>query len=231
MNCWDILGIEPTGDLERIRQAYERQMKFASEDDARALEQALREAMGDEPSERAFSQNRADAQHETAQSTAETDQEHDVEERVLSAGEAQIAREVVIQIKALMNDDRRQQDSGIWKAILCESPADQPVLRREIARQLEPRIRPMAENGGLPVSVAQFLGDWFDWSSAREASQAAAPRHQDSRHSDPRNYPEPDMASEQDSPDQPPMTNFWPAVIGWIVGLVILATIFGGMGQ
>jgi len=26
------------------------------------------------------------------------------------------------------------------------------------------------------------------------------------------------------------MVNFWPAVIGWIAGLVILATLFGGMG-
>jgi hypothetical protein len=31
--------------------------------------------------------------------------------------------------------------------------------------------------------------------------------------------------------EQPPqMMNFWPAVIGWIVGLAILAALFGGMG-
>ncbi|MCC4272031.1 J domain-containing protein [Marinobacter nauticus] len=35
MNCWDLLGIEPTGDQDRIRQAYERQLKFASGDEAR----------------------------------------------------------------------------------------------------------------------------------------------------------------------------------------------------
>jgi len=34
MNCWDLLGIEPTGDQDRIRQAYERQLKFASGDEA-----------------------------------------------------------------------------------------------------------------------------------------------------------------------------------------------------
>ncbi|EMP56778.1 hypothetical protein MSNKSG1_05571 [Marinobacter santoriniensis NKSG1] len=26
------------------------------------------------------------------------------------------------------------------------------------------------------------------------------------------------------------MVNFWPAVVGWIIGLAILAAIFGGMG-
>ena len=46
MNCWDLLGIEPTGDQDRIRQAYERQLKFASGDEAQALERAYREATG-----------------------------------------------------------------------------------------------------------------------------------------------------------------------------------------
>ncbi|MFO8142696.1 MAG: J domain-containing protein [Marinobacter sp.] len=213
MTCWNILGIEPTADLERIRQAYESQMKFASDDEARALEQAFQEAIDDD--------------------------------RELDAGQAQIAREVVIQIKALMNSDHRQQDVGIWKAILCEPPADQPALRREIGRQLEARIRPMAENGAFPAAVAQFLGDWFDWSSVRSANQVAELGNPDagnvdtlnadfgnvdSRNPDSHNYPESDKAPDQDSPEQPPMTNFWPAVIGWIAGLIILATIFGGMG-
>ncbi|GGC71175.1 molecular chaperone DnaJ [Marinobacter halophilus] len=232
MTCWDILGIEPTDDLERIRQAYERQTKFASEDEARALEHALQEAMGDVPPVRESAQSRVEDLN-SAPNHAEAvapDEEYE-----LDATEAQIAREVVIQIKALMNDDHRQQDAGIWKAILCEPPADELAMRREIGRQLEPRVRPMAENGAFSVAVTRFLGDWFDWSSVRSASPVADSGNPDSEHVDPRNSdlrnsdlhndPESDMA-----PEQPPMTNFWPAVIGWIVGLVILATIFGGMG-
>ena len=46
MNCWDILGIEPTDNRERIRQAYEQQMKFASDHEAEALRQAYQEATG-----------------------------------------------------------------------------------------------------------------------------------------------------------------------------------------
>ena len=223
MNCWDILGIEPTGDHERIRQAYERQMKFASDNEAQALEQAFREATGGTPAASVAAQPGPVAREVRQEQTAESGVESNAD-RALDAHEAQVVREVVIQIKALMNDNQRQQDAGIWKAILCEPPADQLPLRREIAKSLEPQIRPMAENGSFPRPVAQFLGDWFDWFSVREASHEP----------DPRNYPDEEVSREQasaDQADQPPqMVNFWPAVIGWIVGLVILATLFGGMG-
>ena len=45
------------------------------------------------------------------------------------------------------------------------------------------------------------------------------------------------MEAEKSAGDQEPqeelppqMVNFWPAVIGWIVGLAVLATLFSGMG-
>src|SRR5680860_362036 len=49
MNCWDLLGIEPTSDRQRVEQAYQQQLKFASSDEARSLEQAFREATGAAP--------------------------------------------------------------------------------------------------------------------------------------------------------------------------------------
>ncbi|MFV8572548.1 J domain-containing protein [Marinobacter sp. SBS5] len=204
MSCWEILGIEPTGDREEIRQAYERQMKFASAEEARKLDQAYREAAGGEP--------RANPVSSPEPSSAEDEQ--------LDANESQIVREVVIQIKALMNDSGRQQDAGIWKAILCEPPADQLPLRREIGRQLEAWIRPLAENGSLSQSVARFLGEWFEWFSVQEV---ITEQEQQSR----------DLEAREPSVEEEPLsqtTNFWPAVIGWIIGLVILTMIFGGMG-
>lgn len=224
MNCWEILGIEPTQDRNRIRQAYESQMKFASEQEAKALEQAFREATGEMPESATPEAAPAPAEELVVPaSTVERDAENDQAE-ALSANDAQIVREVVIQVKALLNDDNRQQDAGIWKAILCEPPADQPSMRQEIGRQLEPQLRPMAENGSFPQPVAQFLGDWFHWFSVSEASQEP----------DARRYPEDSRAADQtpaEEEDQPPqMVNFWPAVIGWIVGLAVLAMIFGGMG-
>lgn len=212
MNCWEILGIEPTDDRRRIQDAYEQQLKFASESEAKSLEQAFREAVGDAPAPAA-------RPADTAQPGQPTDEAEEASERPLDANDGQVVREVVIQIKALLNDSSRSKDAGIWQAILCEPPADQQQLRREIGRQLEPQVRPMAENGTFPAPVAQFLGEWFGWFSMEETPEVA----------DERNYPEPGMAEEQG--DQPPqMVNFWPAVIGWIVGLVILATLFGGMG-
>ncbi|WP_449286980.1 J domain-containing protein [Marinobacter sp. PE14] len=212
MNCWEILGIDPTGDRRKIQDAYEQQLKFASEDEAKSLEAAFREAVGDDPGP-------VKRASETAQTESHREVQDQEPDRPLDANEGQVVREVVIQIKALLNDSSRSKDPGIWKAILDEPPADEPLLRREIGRQLEPQIRPMAENGSFPAPVAQFLGEWFGWFTIEQAPEAA----------DDRNYPEPDMAEEQD--EQPPqMVNFWPAVIGWIVGLAILATLFGGMG-
>ncbi|WP_375191264.1 J domain-containing protein [Marinobacter sp.] len=196
MNCWEILGIDPTGDRRKIQDAYEQQLKFASDEEARRLDQAYREAVGEAPEPSIESSSRP-----------------------LDANEGQVVREVVIQIKALLNDATRSKDAGIWKAILCEPPADEPALRAEIGRQLEPQLRPIAENGSFPQPVAHFLGEWFGWFSPEQAPQPLDERHGA------------EGDESEDLPEQPPqMVNFWPAVIGWIVGLVILATLFGGMG-
>ena len=205
MNCWEVLGIEPTEDRQRIQLAYEQQLKFASGEEAETLDRAFREATGDAP--------RAEAV------TTPVSNQSPEPDRTLDANEGQIVREVVIQINALLNDSGRSRDVGIWKAILCEPPADEAPVRREIARQLEPQVRPMAENGSLPAPVAQFLGDWFEWGSLQDmVEQADEPQASNA-----------EMNAED--ADQPPqMVNFWPAVIGWIVGLAILATLFGGMG-
>ncbi|MFP3978502.1 MULTISPECIES: hypothetical protein [Marinobacter] len=143
-------------------------------------------------------------------------------DRDLDASEGQVVREVVIQIKALLNDPGRSRDVGIWKAILREPPADQVLLRQELGRQLEPQLRPMAENGSFPPPVVIFLAEWFEWQSLQEVAALEEER----RYPD----PDPDPSRESLDDDSPQMVNFWPAVIGWIIGLVILATIFGGMG-
>lgn len=209
MNCWEILGIEPTGDRRQIQQAYEQQMKFASGEEAEKLQQAFRQATGEVPDELATA---ADAPEEVSPESA-------TPEPQLDGNDGQIVREVVIQIKALLNDSGRSADAGIWKAILCEPPADKPPIRREIASQLEPQVRPMAENGSLSLPVAQFLGEWFDWRSLKDVAEPA----------DIRNYPEPEDAASGEE-ESPQMVNFWPAVVGWIVALVILSVLFGGMG-
>ncbi len=219
MSCWEILGIEPTNDRNRIQQAYEQQLKFASPEEAEALRRAFQEASGDPVREPVATPERADNAREVEESLEAGATPPPAGEKPLDAEEGQIVREVVIQIKALLNDSQRSKDVGIWKAILCEPPADKPALRREIASQLEPQLRPMAEYGSLAAPVTRFLGEWFDWYSLQDVPEEPV---------DDRIYPEPGMAEDQ--PEQPPqMVNFWPAVIGWIVGLVILASIFGGM--
>ncbi|WP_150913631.1 J domain-containing protein [Marinobacter halotolerans] len=206
MNCWEILGIEPTDDRRRIQDAYEQQLRFASGEETRRLEEAYREAVGD---------NSAPLVEEASESKQITEGE----DRALDGNESQVVREVVIQIKALLNDSSRARDLGIWKAILNEPPADQPPLRREIGRQLEPQLRPMAENGNFPAPVAEYLGNWFGWFSSEQVQDL-----QD----DPQQR-EGGRAEASDD-QQPQMVNFWPAVVGWIVALAVLATLFSGMG-
>ena len=71
----------------------------------------------------------------------------------------------------------------------------------------------------LPVGPQHFLGDWFEWTSLQDmVEQVDEPQAEHA-----------EMNAEE--ADQPPqLVNFWPAVIGWIVGLAILASLFGGMG-
>jgi hypothetical protein len=222
MNCWEILGIEPTRDRAQIDAAYERQEKFASEEEIKRLRQAYREATGGDAEshaeEPAGSGETGPASPDRAASGA-AEQDEPAE---LDASEQQIVREVVIQIRALLNDSRRSNDPQIWKAILGEPPADQPRLRREIGRSLEQQVRPMAENGSFAAPVVQFLAGWFDWYSLRDAPEVQPEDETFSEQAD---------AGQEPQEELPPqMVNFWPAVIGWIVGLAVLATLFSGMG-
>ncbi len=222
MKCWEILGIEPTRDRALIDAAYERQEKFASEEELERLRQAYREATGSETdAPRAKIEDR-DEVGPASPDTTVMEAEKRAESAELDASEQQIVREVIIQVRALLNDSRRSGDPQIWKAILGEPPADQPRIRKEIGRALEQQVRPMAENGTFPPPVVKFLAGWFDWYSLRDAPELQA---------EDETFTEKSGADQEPQEELPPqMVNFWPAVIGWIVGLAILATLFGGMG-
>jgi len=219
MNCWEVLGIEPTGDHARIRAAYEQQEKFASGEELERLQQAFKEATGGEPQ---TDNEPSDAGNEEQPQVADTPVAVRQEGQELDSSERQVVREVVIQVRALLNDSSRSKDAQIWKAILGEPPADQPHVRKEIADALEPQVRPMAENGSFPAPVVQFLAGWFDWYSLRDAQEHDAEEDMEAE------TPTGDQQPQEELPPQ--MVNFWPAVIGWIVGLAVLATLFSGMG-
>ncbi len=217
MNCWDILGLDRTRDRDQIERAYEQQRKFADGEERERLDRAYRDALADagletpeaEPEPQAAGDDRAPPAGDA--------------EQTLSAREHQIARETVVQVNAMLNDSRRSQDVNIWRAILTEPPADQPHIRRQIGESLEPQLRPMAENGAFPADVTLFLADWFGWDgAARKAHHLAEER-------------EPDHAGESrgemaEDPEKSQMIRFWPAILGWIVGLIILTSVFSNMG-
>lgn len=206
MNCWEILGIDPTRDRAAIDRAYEQQKKFAAGEELERLQQAYLEASGQPP--------RPDSP--TAPDSPPADVTPDDS---LTAQEQQVVREVAIQVKALLNDSRRAADEGIWRAILTEPPADQPHIRAAVAESLGQQVRPMARNGSFPPSVVTFLADWFGWQELQEAGPPESSFEADV-------YSGETVESPAENESQPPVTNFWPAVVGWVVALAVLATIF-----
>lgn len=238
MNCWETLGIEPTRDADRIRDAFERQSKFAEGEESRRLEEAYRDALMEAGHGARSEPDPEPPVHETGaapdtDSAADANSWQSTAHRApLSAAEQQVVREVVIQVNAMLNDDARLQDVAIWRAILTEPPADQDHLRAAIGEALEPRLRPMAEHSQLSAPVARFLGDWFGWYGMTDALERD-PHDEELTLDDAGRYqgvsfPESDSQQSSDS-QRPQMTNFWPAVIGWIVGIVILTSLFGAL--
>ncbi|MBS3804169.1 MAG: J domain-containing protein [Oleiphilaceae bacterium] len=219
MTCWNVLGIEPTRDREAIEKAYLQQRKFASSDESDKLAEAYQTALNEagfvvsENQDTSTGSNSAPALSESPASGKE-----------LSAEETQIARDTVIQVRALLNDERRSQNVNLWRAILGEPPADQPHIRKAIGESLTQEVRPMAENGTFPADVTLFLGDWFGWAAvsgqAREIAEQNEAKADDTQ----------SRGNEPADQEAPQSVSFWPAVIGWVVGLVILTSLFSGMG-
>jgi hypothetical protein len=220
MNCWQILGIDPTQDREAIDRAYEQQKKCAVGEELGRLRQAYQEASDQQPGPVGAKQPAANSQ-DTAEPRAAT-QSQALFDAELTVKERQVLREVVIQVKALLSDSRRSADAGIWRAVLAEPPVDQPHLRAALGQALEAQVRPMAENGSFPIPVITLLGDWFGWSELQNAGRKApdAPTP---------NQPNDALEGAVEGDSQTPVANFWPAVVGWIVALAVLAAFFDGI--
>lgn len=216
MSCWDTLGIERTSDRAAIEAAFRQQQKFASEDEQPRLNEAYRSAL-----EEAGFALAPDDEPVAVSQAPDIDPSGTPE---LSARDHQIVRETVIQIQALLNDSSRRDDPRAWKAILSEPPSDQPDIRAAVAERLTPQVRPMAENGALPIGVCRFLDDWFGWETLTKVNPDLDLGGQ---------QPD-DVSGRQSSPaesgaEPPQMVNFWPAVIGWVIGLAVLAAIFSNL--
>ncbi|WP_166263632.1 J domain-containing protein [Marinobacter caseinilyticus] len=226
MSCWDVLGIEPTRHRSEIDEAFEVQRKFVSGDEQKVLEDAYRQALKECGVSNPTPAHRHDESVATAESQFAPESEEDRPR--LSAKEQQIARETVIQVRAMLNDSARAQDPSVWRAILAEPPADEEAMRQQIGRELEQDVRPLAENGAFPSDVVRYLGDWFGWDSL--PMQTPEVPHDTARIESAQRPDSHDSEREQEQASSPKMTNFWPAVIGWIIALVVLTSFFSGMG-
>ncbi|WP_111496285.1 J domain-containing protein [Marinobacter bohaiensis] len=219
MTCWEVLGITPTNNRDKIEQAYQSQRKFADGEAQQQLDDAYRQALR----EAGFAVEPAAS--EPAPEPRPTAKE--ASEQPLSGRDQQVVREVVIQVEAMLNDDQRRKDANLWRAILTEPPADQDAIREAVSDALYPRLRPMLDDGSLPQPVLAFLSQWFGWeevdqSLVSEDREVSDPFHEPGRQGGAESGNESPPAREK----RQPMPNFLPAVIGWIAGLVILTSIF-----
>ncbi len=217
MSCWDVLGIEPTRNPEEIEYAYRQQVKFVEAANASQLEDAYRDAMAQA--------GQAPRQPVKPEQAAADIADSRPRAGALGAAEHQLVREVVIQVQALLNDTARSGDVGIWKAVLTDPPADQAPLRQAIADKLDGQLRPMAREGALPVEVARFLADWFDWDDVADSERVRVSTPSES----PATAGRAEGLEQADGEQQQPATNFLPMALGWIVALIVLTSLFSNL--
>ncbi|BES71310.1 hypothetical protein RE428_23280 [Marinobacter nanhaiticus D15-8W] len=226
MTCWEVLGITPTNNPDQIRQAYESQRKFASGDSLQDLEDARDEALR----QAGFDVSAVEPQDRRPEDAQPAEPEpNQASSPALNARDRQVVREVVIQVEAMLNDSYRRSDPHVWRAILTEPPADQDHVREAISDELYPRLKPRLDAGELPEPVVAFLAQWLGWQELEDSMQAEPSRSNDP-FDDPNhrgsNASAGNGAQSSSQGKRPPMTNFWPAVIGWVAGLIILTSIF-----
>ena len=148
----------------------------------------------------------------------------------MSAEERQVVREVIIQAKAALNDRMRYQDKNVWRAILSDPPADKPSLRNAIGPELKDDIERLHHDDQLPLDTVRFLADWFGWDSLKDRlripadDENLAASESDSRSG---RYQTAPPGYDESNNQQPQFIKFLPAVVGWIVGLVVLTSLFG----
>lgn len=227
MTCWDVLGLAPTNERERIDAAYASQRKFATDESLGELDdayaQALREAGFAAP------QPSASASTPHPRVSSEPDRPAD-SAQPLNARDQQVVREVVIQVQAMLNDHYRLSDPGVWRAILTEPPADRDHIREAVSDALYPKLKPLLDDGSLPGPVLAFLAQWFGWSELDEsAGQGVEPTHDPFDDPNRRGPAAAEPQDDQQDQQRRSMPGFMPAAIGWIVGLIVLTSVFSNL--
>ena len=227
MTCWELLGISPTNDRQEIEEAYTAQRKFVADQDLADLDRARREAFAEAglasyepPVQRAVAEPETAPVKEAASASPA---------RPLSARDQQVAREVVIQIEAMLHDSARCQDPQVWRAILAEPPADSDPIREAVSDALHPRIKPLLNAGELSQPVVAFLAQGFGWPeleavNEQQAANSDVMAERDSGFSD-----NPSGSDSASSDKHQGGVSFWPAVLGWVVALIVLTSIFSNL--
>jgi len=237
MSSWSKLGIERSRDPEVIERAYEHQLRFLDPESEperyRALREAYESAMseaGGEPQDEDFGLDEQPADAEV------TMPEPPSQEAELKAGQVMTELETVFSNPGWRDDLRR------WRAQLEGEKAHKPgvteVLRFRVFEFLSRQVGP----GGPPVSeeVLGYLEERLGWhrhrrqleqaySRERVSALLGDPEPEPSDVSSPLDLgPFPGTGSGEDMPQGMPKGMGF-ALIGWVLILMVLTILFGGM--
>lgn len=238
MSTWATLGIDRTQDPEAIERAYEHQLRFvdpdADPDAYRALRNAYEDAMrqaGAAPQDEDFGAEEDDAPSGEVEMPPPPTQEAEI-----NAGQVMTELETVFSNPGWRDDIRR------WRAQLEGEKAHKAgvteVLRFRVFEFLSRQAD--RDTSVLPADIMDYLDERLGWNANRRQLEKAfphsrvdallgeAPKQGHSASSPLDIGPFPDAGDGADmSQGLPKGIGF--ALIGWVVFLMILTILFGGM--
>lgn len=179
MNCWDILGVDPSSDPKTIKRAYARLLKAVHPEehpeDFMVLRQAYETALA----------YIAHQQPPVRQDTWEPDQRQDqvpecvvVDEPTPSEEELeyrqymQRLQQLADNLNELLLDPLQRNNMSRWEALLLAPELNSFKARLAVGTSLLPRVLQLLDSqqkSHLPPAVLVKLDDRFQWSTDRSA--------------------------------------------------------------
>ena len=238
MNTWSRLGIGRTQDPEEIERAYEHQLRFVDPETDPDSYRALRRAYED-----AMQQAGAAPQDEDFGAEPDEGESGNVAMPPPPSQKAEInAGQVMTELETVFSNPGWRDDLRRWRAQLEGEKAHKEgvteVLRFRVFEFLSRQAR---EDGAvLPSDIMHYLDERLGWHANRRQLEQTFPRSRvDALLGDPapqgHSAPSPlDIGPFPDAGDGDEMPQGLPkgigfALIGWVLVLVILTILFGGM--
>ncbi|MFN3579965.1 MAG: J domain-containing protein [Pseudomonas sp.] len=193
MNCWSILGVEPSSDPRTIKRAYARLLKDVHPEehpeDFMALREAYETALGhiawqqSQPRSAAPQVAEQPAPEFTCQATEPVEKpipsEPQPSEQELEYQQfMQRLQQLVNDLHDLLSDTQQRNKLSRWEALLLAPELNNLEARLAVGNSLLPAVLQVLHSSGednLPAAVVNRLDERFHWCSDQSAHWQVAP--------------------------------------------------------